>query len=75
MDKVRVARLVKKYKDKESKPEYDPLLVLIKQWPKAKKYQGKAELVEPQVNEKINLCFLIRILVNHKENSIVLFQV
>lgn len=52
MDKVRVARLVRRYKEKESKDEYDPLLVLIKQWPKANKYQRKAELVEPQVKLK-----------------------
>lgn len=51
MDKVRVARLVKKYKDNGSKPDQDPLLILIKHWPKAKKYQGKAELVEPQVKK------------------------
>ncbi|KAK3755623.1 hypothetical protein QZH41_017628 [Actinostola sp. cb2023] len=50
MDKVRVARLVKKYKDNNCKPDQDPLLVIIKVWPQAKKYQGKAELVEPQIH-------------------------
>ncbi|XP_031558821.1 transient receptor potential cation channel subfamily A member 1-like [Actinia tenebrosa] len=50
MDKVRVKRLVDKYKANGSKPAEDPLLLLMKQWPQAKKFQGKAELVEPQIH-------------------------
>ena len=53
MDKVRVARLVKKYKDNGCKPDQDPLLVIIKNWPQSNKYKGKAELVEPQVMQLI----------------------
>jgi len=57
MDKVRVARLVRNYKntvkdleDEAMKRKHDPLLILIKQWPKSNKYKGKAKLVEPLID-------------------------